>query len=364
MNKLYIGLMSGTAMDGIDASLIETDGRSYITPIDDLYIPYAQDLRDRIKALSSNITLGFLELEQALTKLNLAIILDLLKKTGVKNHEIEAIGFHGQAIYHNPDQGINWQLGNPFLLAAKTGIKIVYDFRKRDIAYGGNGAPLIPVFHRALMQTQVKPLAVLNIGGVANITYIDEQTLVAFDPGPGNALIDDACSEYFGVPYDKNGEIARDGKPNLPAISRILTNYSYFQKPYPKSLDRDEFKAITESLFEENKVNIVSSLTHFTAMAIIHGLKRLPKIPQKLYLCGGGSYNNYLVQLITQLVTEKISGKCLVANIDQANNLKPNFIESQGFAYLAARCCNNLPSAFPSTTGADKENICGVVVYP
>lgn len=361
-SKFYIGLMSGTSLDGIDASLIKTDGNKSLELIKDLHIPYHQAFKDKLrKLLELKNSADIFAIEKELTDLHIQASFDLIAETSLRAADVEAIGFHGQTIYHNPAKQLTCQIGNGFLLASATGIKVVSDFRKRDIAYKGQGAPLIPIFHEVITQDKEKPLAVINIGGVANITYIDEGELIAFDTGPGNALIDDACFRYFNKPYDYKGEIASEGKPNLQIIDDFLKK-DYFLKSYPKSLDRNEFAYLQDELVILNPEDQLATLTHLTASAIDLAIKQLPKMPRMIYLCGGGSRNSYLTSLITILVSN--NNKCTIQNIDKIPGLNPDFIESQGFAYLAARCVAGLPSAFPSTTGAIKENVCGVLIAP
>ncbi len=360
----YIGLMSGTSVDGVDVSLIKTDGKSAISLIEDFHFPYEKQFQNEIKALFSlEFNSGILKLERELTKIHIDATLKLLSKVKFNQNDIRAAGFHGQTIYHNANESITWQIGNPFMFAAATGIRTIYDFRKRDIEYGGQGAPLIPIFHKALMFNEQHPVAVINIGGVANITYINNNDdLIAFDTGPGNALIDDACLKYFNQPYDKNGEIAKLGQVDMDFVNNFLKQ-EYFYKPYPKSLDRNQFKYITSQINLQNHNDIIATLTYLTATSIACSVKQLPIYPKKLYICGGGARNIYLKNLISDLVNRE--HKCDVLDISKKSdilNLNSDFIESQGFAYLAARFCNNLPSAFPSTTGALKENICGAFV--
>lgn len=362
--------MSGTSVDGIDASLIQTDGQNEIKFIADLHVPYEQSFKNKVKQLFElKFDDSFLDIEQELTMFHVQATRKLLDKAKLKNSDIHAIGFHGQTIYHNPGKSITWQMGNPFLLATETGVKVVADFRKRDIANGGQGAPLIPIFHKAIMSDEDNPVVVVNIGGVANVTYIAGNDLIGFDTGPGNALIDDAVLKYFQVNYDKDGLIARRGRANLEFVNSVLQK-PYFSMPFPKSLDRNEFKEVEATIIASPRNNnlplsssgndLVATLTYLTAATIVRGINQLPIFPSKIYLCGGGAHNIYLTELISNLVNK--NHKCEVLNISQKSSLDPDFIESQGFAYLAARCCNNLPSAFPATTGARVANVCGVVV--
>lgn len=351
--------MSGTSLDGLDASLIKTDGKNNILPLENLHIPYKENFRNKLKKLPDlKINFSFFDVEHELTSLHIFATKQLLQKVNLKSANIAALGFHGQTIYHNPEKNITWQIGNPFMLAAKTGIKTIYDFRKRDMAYGGQGAPLIPIFHKAIMSNEELPLAVVNIGGVANITYIDKDELIAFDTGPGNALIDDACLKYYGRPFDKNGDIARTGKADTWFVNEILKG-EYFARAHPKSLDRNEFKRVLEGNGCHPK-DLISTLTLLTAASIAASVKILPQVPNKIYLCGGGVHNSYLKELIADYINKEQA--CEILNIHQKTSLNPDFIESQGFAYLAARFCNNLPSSFPSTTGVNKPTICGAAI--
>src|SRR5208282_4048351 len=238
-----IGLMSGTSLDGIDVAFIETDGEALVAAGPALTLPYEPGLRDLLRG-----TIGgqgpVAEAEEAMTRAHEAAIRALLSKHPLPRPDI--IGFHGHTILHQPRQGRTWQLGDGALLAALTGIDVVDDFRSADVAAGGEGAPLVPLYHRALAAKLEKPLAVLNIGGVANVTWIGEQEndLLAFDTGPGNALIDDWALAHTGKPVDEGGALARTGHADEKHLARFLA-HSYFARLPPKSLDRDDFASFT-----------------------------------------------------------------------------------------------------------------------
>ncbi len=363
MSKLYIGLMSGTSLDGVDASLVKTDGIDDFAAIEDIHIPYPADLRNEISALFYDMgsgVAGLLEAEKRLTEIHIVATEKLLEKAKIDYEQIAALGFHGQTIFHNPDKNLTMQIGNPHLLAQKTGIDVVHDFRRRDVSLGGHGAPLIPVFHKLLARNSEKPVVMVNIGGVANLTYIDEDSLIAFDTGPGNALIDDICKEYFDFNYDDGGKIAADGNVDYEVVGRVLKG-EYMNLPYPKSLDRNNFKFLEELLSKHDPSDIVATLTYITSATIVHSIKMLPKNPLHLFICGGGGKNKQMMEWLNQiLIAEDIH--CVAADISAIDSTNPDYVESQGFAYLAARFFQNLPSAFPSTTNADEENICGCLV--
>jgi anhydro-N-acetylmuramic acid kinase len=346
---LAIGLMSGTSLDGVDASLIETDGDLEINFIKDQHIPYPIEFQIELKDVLNNKK-PWWEVEKRLTDYHATAVSKLLSDAGVNNSTVEVIGFHGQTIYHNPLRMITWQIGNPHYLAFKTGINVVSDFRRRDVAHGGQGAPLIPIFHKCLMRNQKLPVAVLNIGGVANITYLDKDKIIAFDTGPGNALINDAMMQFWNKPFDYNGEVALQGTIDYDLINQVLED-NYFMKPPPKSLDRNAF-SVPKTL---GKYDLVSTLTMLTVQSIIKSLTLLPKIPNSIFVCGGGGNNLTLMSWLKQ-ETSPISFE----NIKEIGP-NPDFIESQGFGYLAVRYLMNLPSSFPTTTGASQEIPSGVL---
>jgi len=363
MSKLYIGLMSGTSLDGVDASLVKTDGINDFVSIEDTHLPYPVDLQDAISAFFYDIDFSIadlLETEKRLTELHITATKQLLEKAQTNYKQITALGFHGQTIFHNPNAGTTLQIGNPHLLAQKTGINVVHDFRRRDIALGGQGAPLVPIFHKLLVRDIEKPVVVINIGGVANLTYVNEDDLIAFDTGPGNALIDDTCKKYFGSNYDESGQIAASGDIDFSIVDKVL-NGEYMNLSYPKSLDRNRFKFLEDALESYEPTDIVATLTYISSATIADSISLLPKIPTQAFICGGGSKNNQMLEWLQEiLITKHI--KCSVKDISALGQINPDYVESQAFAYLTARFFQNLTSAFPSTTNANKQNICGCLV--
>ena len=248
------------------------------------------------------------------------------------------------------------------MLAAATNIDVVHDFRRRDVALGGQGAPLIPIFHKMLVKNQDMPCMIVNIGGVANLTYVAEEELVAFDTGPGNALIDDMMMQLYGKAFDDEGTIAASGKVDELIISRVLAE-EYYNQTYPKSLDRNSFMFLAKEMEGKKPEDIIATLTYLTSAAIVHSISLLPNIPKQIFICGGGVKNKQIIFWVNNVLKEQnIPSK--ISNISELDDLDPDYIESQGFAYLAARFCNDLPSAFPSTTGARSVNTCGCLVKP
>lgn len=360
MSELFIGYMSGTSCDGVDASLVRTDGQTKFAVIANAHLPYPSEFKFDLKQLCSQLAPS-LEIERKLTEFHIEITAQLLKQTKYTSSDIKALGFHGQTIFHKPESQLTWQIGNPHLLAQGAGIDVVHDFRRRDISLGGQGAPLVPIFHKLLMQNQKLPVAVINIGGVANITYMGkENDIIAFDTGPGNALIDDAMKKYFSKDYDKNGEIASQGQIDESVINELLVD-EYFKRPYPKSLDRNSFRYVMDILTGRDPKDIIATLTYITCASIVRAIELLPTIPGSIFLCGGGSKNKQIVKWLELVLLTK-GFKCKVENISTIGNLDPDYAESQAFAYLAARFFKNLPSAFPTTTAAIRENICGCLV--
>lgn len=359
MSEFYIGFMSGTSFDGIDASLVRTDGNNDFEAITDVHISYPPEFRASLLEPFVGMV-SFLGLEKQLTNFHVDATNKLLHQANLTPGDIKALGFHGQTIFHNPDSSLTWQIGNPHLLAQKTSIDVIHDFRRRDIALGGHGAPLVPIFHKFLMQKQEKPVVVVNIGGVANLTYISEEDLIAFDTGPGNALIDDAMMKYFGRTYDDSGKIASQGLVDDSIVNKILTG-EYFNLKYPKSLDRNTFNFLEDFLADHAPADIVATLTYISSAAIAHSVVMLPNIPKKVFICGGGVKNTQMLLWIKKILTSK-RVLCSIENISNIDGFDPDYIESQAFAYLSARFFRELPSAFPSTTGARKQNICGCLV--
>lgn len=360
---LAIGLMSGTSLDGIDASLIRSDGANQVQILSNHQLAYTQAVRNALKALLLDQT-NWPELERTLTILHADLVNQLVVKSIRENlvgskSEIDVIGFHGQTLKHNPSRHFTWQIGDANLLAKLTGIPVVADFRRRDMAYGGQGAPLVPVFHRAIMSDQEKRLAVLNIGGVANVTLIgaDKEELVAFDTGPGNALIDDLTFELFNLNYDKDGAIAFKGTANNQLVDQIIREDPFFKLSPPKSLDRNHFKYVQDKVLASDWLTAedkISTITQITVMSIVESLKHasLEVKPKTLYVCGGGAKNLFIMKNLAEALNQ--NGQQVAVKDIQEIGFNPDYIESQAFAYLAIRNLKKLPSSYPTTTGVSE----------
>ncbi len=370
---LAIGLMSGTSFDGIDAAIIDTDGNSYYKPIAQLNQPYPAEFQARLRNIW-NLGQGWLEVEKDLTQYHAEAVLTLLEKAKLSNKDIKIVGFHGQTIYHNvrshhAEQNITWQIGNPHLLAKLIGIDVVSDFRRRDIACGGQGAPLVPIFHQCIAAQNLPTTTAsifLNIGGVANITFTNpkESQLIAFDTGPGNALINDAMLKYYNLPYDDQGIIASKGIVQAEIVQQVLS-LEFFKKLPPKALDRNDF-AIEHLFAGLEAENIIATLTSITARSIAAGIDLViskvasPHLQTNLYICGGGAKNLTLVKWLKDSLAGLGQKRVEVYNISYLG-IDPDFVEAEAFAYLAARYLQSLPSSFPTTTGVSSPTIAGVL---
>ncbi len=341
--------MSGTSLDGVDAAVIETDGRDYIAPLGFISVPYTHDLRESLRSCLGQRTAPP-DVIRALTEAHLEVFKTLTchpeRSEGspacffpngdpsltLGMTAIDLIGFHGQTIYHNASEGITIQIGDPAWLAAQTGIPVVGDFRVADVAAGGQGAPLIPLYHKALASNQPKPLRILNLGGVGNMTWIGEGDILAFDTGPANALLDDFIRQRTGLPYDKDGAVAAQGTIHENIVLRWLS-HPFFQKPPPKSLDRNDFAHCLADIAPLTTPDGAATLTAFTARSALHW-----PLDGPLYATGGGRHNTTLMRLLNAKPVEALGWD-------------GDALEAQGFAYLAVRSLLGLPLSLPTTTG-------------
>ncbi len=341
-HKVYraIGLMSGTSLDGaIDVALIETDGYGFVRPLRYLAHPYDIKIRDKVRCCfgKKNRDVQVIEAEKLVTKTHIDAVLAL-------NEHADIIGFHGQTITHDPDNGFTWQIGDSEKLARAVGINVVADMRMNDIKSGGQGAPLLPLYHQALLSNHEKPVAVLNLGGVANITYIGNDELIAFDCGVANALMDDFMVKRTGKPFDKNGELASQGIIDSEAIKQFLS-HPYFAKTPPKSLDRDNWSIVLVASLSD--ANGMATLLEMSVAGVVQSIKHLPAKPSSIYVAGGGRKNSFLMNRLA---------KALLIPVLPIDDIGWNgdATESEGFAYLAVRSLLGLPITLPTTTGAPK----------
>ena len=341
---LTVGLMSGTSLDGIDAALIDTDGKQITKHFGGITLPYEYNFRNRLRARLGCVETNFAiqSLEDELTSLHANAVSKLLHTTNVNAEQIGLIGFHGHTICHQPDRRFSWQLGNGEKLAKATGIDVVSNFRSDDVAAGGEGAPLVPVYHRALCHEKAKPLAILNLGGIANVTWLgDNDDMVAFDTGPANALIDDWMLKKTGAAYDRNGSSAASGKVHIQFVSDWL-NDNYFSRSPPKSLDRDFFNI--EPIKQLSVDDGAATLTAFTAKAVASAIQFLPSPPLRWLVTGGGRKNTTLMEFLASSLGSPVSSI-------ESMGWNGDLIEAEAFAFLALRSRYNLPITFPGTTG-------------
>jgi len=361
--KLFkvIGLMSGTSIDGIDAAMVETDGHSFVKPLAFMPSPYDRDFRQRLRRhLGKKEGINDPEVrqfERDLTALHGDIVKKFQAKFNGMAKNIDFIGFHGQTIWHQPASRSTIQIGDGALLAQMTNIPVVNDFRTADVLAGGNGAPLVPLYHRALAAKLPKPIAILNIGGVSNISWIggdDDASIIAFDVGPGNALIDDWVLHHTGNAYDEHGLMASAGRVHADIVNKALS-VPFFKKKPPKSLDRDAFKNLIPMNMRPN--DGAATLTMITARAVGLGMKFVPEMPKQLYVTGGGRLNNTLIRWIRDVAGVS------VAPVDDLG-WSGDGLEAEAFAYLAVRSYLGLPLSVPGTTGVPQPMTGGKIHHP
>lgn len=371
-----IGLMSGTSMDGIDVALIETDGATlkvarsgngFVAPLGATgYRAYTDEERALLRAAlvdgeaveARGDRPGCLpEAEALITRSHAEAVEAFLAENGLAASAIDVIGFHGQTVVHRPDQRMSVQIGDGGALAERLGVTVVSDLRAADIEAGGQGAPLVPVFHRALAQASgfEAPLGILNVGGVANVTLIDRSgDLLAFDTGPGNALIDDWMRERTGRPLDDGGRTAARGRPDGALLAWLLMHPFFVRRP-PKSLDRNWFShKLAGQLTTEDGA---ATLTAFTAQAVARALDHVAEPPLRWIVAGGGARNGELMRLLNAHLRAEITTA-------DAVGWSSAFLEAQAFAYLAVLALEGLPITFPSTTGVAEPMTGGVLARP
>ncbi|TGE01355.1 anhydro-N-acetylmuramic acid kinase [Methylobacterium nonmethylotrophicum] len=371
-----IGLMSGTSLDGVDVALIETDGETvrvershngYLEPLGPTgYRAYSDDDRALLRQAlvdAEGVTErserpGCLsQAEELVTRLHAEAVENFLAENGLTPADIDVVGFHGQTVVHRPDQKMSVQIGDGGALSRRLGIKVVSDLRNADIEAGGQGAPLVPVFHRALAQASgfTDSLGILNIGGVANATLIARDgRILAFDTGPGNALIDDWMRERTGHALDDNGRTAARGRPDEPLLAWLLIHPFFSRRP-PKSLDRNWFShKLAGQLSTEDGA---ATLTAFTARAVARALDHASDPPTRWIVSGGGARNGELLRQLNYHLRAEITTA-------DAIGWSSAFLEAQAFAYLAVRSLEGLPITFPSTTGVSQAITGGVLARP
>lgn len=350
-NKVYtaIGMMSGTSLDGIDMALVRTDGKDFTELLDFKTTPYEEVIRQQIRGVlgSRHASAATAQAEKLVTQAHITAIADF-------GHKADVIGFHGQTILHDPSQRFTWQIGNAQELADQTGINVVGDMRIADIKAGGQGAPLLPLCHRAFAAKAPRPIAILNLGGVGNITWLGEERsdILAFDTGPANALIDDLVKEKTGKRYDNEGALARSGKVHQAYVDDWLSR-EYFSRLVPKSLDRDEWPV--KRAYNLPLEDAVATLAAFTVQSVQKSFSFLPSTPKTIYVAGGGRHNKYIMDELARILP------CDVKKVEDLG-WNGDALEAQGFAYLAVRSLLGLALTLPTTTGVP-EAMTGGALY-
>ena len=347
--------MSGTSMDGIDISLIKTNGKKIIRQGKNFYLNYE---------LSTKLALAKIQ-NQPLSEKSLDVINEIITEEYTKAlilsnfvQMAEIIGIHGQTILHIPKKK-SIQIGDPKKLFKKFKRKIVSDFRLNDIKNHGDGAPISPIYHKNLINELSMPLpsCFINIGGISNITYWDGQNLLGFDTGPGNNLIDHMMKKYTTKEYDENGKLANLGRVKKPIVKKVM-NDIFFKTPPPKSLDKNHFvnyfDYIDNSALKLN--DKIATLAEISILSIVNSLDLMPKKIKSFCIAGGGYKNNYILKKLKNLIDAKFYDL-------NSYHICPDFIEAEMIAYLAVRRINNLPSTFETTTGARKPTICGEITF-
>ncbi len=342
--RTALGLMSGTSMDGIDVAVITTDGLSVQAFGPAETRPYDRRLRHRLAEAvrtggADRAALG--ALEQDLTEAHADAVEGFLASHGIPKASIDVVGFHGHTILHRPERRHTLQIGDGALLARRLGLPVVNDFRSTDVAAGGEGAPLAPLYHVALARGLDQPLAVLNLGGVGNVTYIGADTVIAFDTGPGNALIDDWVSERVGLAFDEGGRVAAAGRVDAAALARLADN-PWFDEPPPKSLDRNDFAL--DAVAGLGPEDGAATLAAFTSLAVAKALRHLPDRPRRWLVTGGGRHNPTLMGFLARDLAVPVEPV-------EAVGWDGDALEAQAFAFLAVRSQRGLPLSLPTTTG-------------
>jgi anhydro-N-acetylmuramic acid kinase len=347
-----IGLMSGTSLDGIDVASVTTDGRHRAELGPRLTVPYSSALRAALRGVLGGVG-AVAEVERAMTEAHAEAVAQLVAAHGIS---AELIGFHGHTILHRPDERRTWQIGDGALLARLTGTDVVADFRSADVAAGGEGAPLVPLFHAALATGHEKPLAILNIGGVANVTWlgVENDAILAFDTGPGNAPIDDWALRHLAQPVDRDGALARSGRVDAARLTAFL-GHPFFDRAPPKSLDRNDFVT-----FEGDSIapgDGAATLTAMTAAAVARGAAHFPEPVRRWLVTGGGRHNPVLMEELTRRLAAPVAPV-------EAVGWDGDALEAQAFAYLAVRSREGLPISLPSTTGVARPMTGGRLFRP
>ena len=335
-------------MDAIDVAAIKSDGEEVLENLGFISFPMPDNLQDKLKATildapKQKIPIAYPKLESEVTKVFIQAIEQFIKVNNINLNEVDLIGNHGQTIIHLPEQQYSLQLSNNQEIANHFKVDVIGDFRKQDLQNGGQGAPLVPLYHASITKNLEKPIVILNLGGVGNLTYINDNKIIAFDTGPANALINDYMQEKFNLPFDENGKLALAGKVNEKIVEEFLRE-DYFNKKYPKSLDRNEFSKYLDAVSDLIPSDAAATLSMLTIASAVEAYKLTPQNVTLLLVAGGGRFNNFIVDNIrSKLDINVVKIEYLGVNGDA--------IEAETFAYLAIRSKLNLPISLPTTTG-------------
>lgn len=375
-----LGLMSGTSLDGVDAALLKTDGESILEFGPSAEMPYHEGAANwamevtrnwslyRQRVRGDDMAVELLNAENEVIRNHAAAVAGVLTRPKylVQPPLPDVIGFHGQTVAHSPANGWTWQIGDGGALARALNCTVVWDFRTADVMAGGEGAPLAPFFHFALARHigATEPVVFLNIGGVANVTWVDpsksspeeEGALVAFDTGPGNALLNDWMDRRTGKPLDRDGKAAAAGRVD-PARLKLNSASAYLNWKPPKSLDRNEFEAMLKVVDGLSAEDGAATLTALTVECIADSLRHMPSRPSRWLVCGGGRKNRTMMRMLS----ERLEGK--VETVEAAG-LDGDMIEAQAFAFLAVRVLYGLPTSAPGTTGCREPVVGGQIARP
>ena len=354
--------MSGTSMDGVDLSLIRTDGLNNTKIILEKNYEYSKNYRRKIKNLIKNLpktrSSQFLyakKNEKFITDSFLKYIKKFLQIIKLNKYKIDIIGLSGQTIFHNPSKKYSIQLGSGKEIYKKIKIPVISNFREKDLLNGGEGAPIGSFYHKSILKKIKEKACIINIGGISNITYANKDKLISYDMGPGNSLIDDLTIHFYGKNYDKNGLYASKGKL-IDDVSNEFNNDVYFKKNYPKSLDRDYFNLFFEKLIHYEANDAIHTASIMTVLSIVKGLKLLKYKIELIILTGGGRNNAFLKKNLKKFIKSK---KIKIISIDNYG-FDGDMVEAQMFGYIAVRSIKKLPLSLPSTTGVKTSKTGGI----
>jgi anhydro-N-acetylmuramic acid kinase len=351
-----IGVISGTSMDGIDVALIESDGQAELRTGPAATFAYPPEVVERLRSVVANLSEAQapqLELERLVTDAHVAAVEAFLDRFAMARERVALIGLHGQTILHRPRAGLTRQLCDGARAAAALGIDVISDFRSADVKAGGEGAPLAPIYHAAMAAGLERPLMILNWGGVGNVTYLGpDGEIIAFDTGPANALIDDFLAVRRGLAYDKDGALGESGRVDPDALALLMRD-PYFDRPAPKSLDRNHFSAAAACVKHLADADGAATLSAFTVESTAAALAHVPQAPARWLVGGGGRRNANLMRRLKERLKVEVEPV-------EAIGFDGDSIEAQCFAYLALRSRRGLPISFPTTTGAPRPMTGGV----